>query len=82
MAERAGLSEKRSAAMPATWGHAIEVPDARVRYWLKGLPIDVLSARSERIDTPGADTSTHLPYVENEAFLSLESVAATDNMWL
>ena len=49
---------------------AIEVPDM--------LPTAVMLARiAERMTTPGADTSTHAPWLENEANRSVASVAPT-----
>ena len=49
-----GLSPRKRAATPATWGEAIEVPFQ--------VPVEVsLSLVAEVIDEPGANRSTQLP---------------------
>src|SRR3954451_3060350 len=64
-----------SPARPATWGVAIEVP-LRVPKPLGWQRAQVPLGRVEKMPTPGAAASTQLPKLENEALLSLASVAA------
>ena len=70
----AGVAEvfvaKYSAATPATWGAAIEVP-CHVRNAV-GVPI-----KADVMDVPGAKTSRHRPQLENDARASLGVDAPT-----
>ena len=63
-----GDSDSRSAAAPATWGVAIEVP--------LNTAVEPLSA-FEVMETPGAKRSTQDPVLENHARSSAASTAPT-----
>lgn len=67
-------STSRYAARPATWGHAIEVPEM-VRVAVEE-PTQALVTL-----TPGAKTSTTSPKLEKLARLSLMSVAPIVQTW-
>ena len=58
-----GLNPRISAATPATWGAAIDVPESAT-----GLVKFLASA--EVIEDPGANRSTHSPKFENDERLS------------
>ena len=65
-----GSPESSSAAAPATWGLAIEVPFQ--------VAVDVVERWvAERIPAPGAKMSRQLPKFEKEARASVEVVAPT-----
>ena len=68
-AEAVGLRVKITPATPATCGVAIEVPDS-VKY--------PPPRRVDRTSTPGAAISTSAFAFENDARVSLRSVAATE----
>ena len=65
-----GWADRYSAAAPATWGDAIEVP------LMVFVAVFVLY-QSDVMPTPGALMSTQLPKFEKDANPSLMSVAAT-----
>ena len=68
--EFSGSSERKYAIRPATWGDAIEVPE--ILFVAVRDPIHV-----ERISNPGANTSTHSPWLENQARSSISVEAPT-----
>jgi len=68
--EKFGCFARRSAAAPATCGHAIDVPDL--------VPVDVSeSVVAAVIDDPGAWMSTHDPWLENDDSASVRVVEPT-----
>jgi len=67
---RDGSPESKSAAAPATWGEAIEVPDQEA--------VEVVEVMvEERIPEPGAKMSRQVPKFEKEERESVEVVAPT-----
>jgi len=67
---RLGAQPTISAARPAAWGEAMEVPLA-VAY------VELLPIQAEKTLTPGAASSTLGPVLEKQAAISFESVAPT-----
>src|SRR5574341_586410 len=67
-----GWRSRQSAAVPATWGEAIEVPLSVV---------DPPERRAEVISTPGAKSATHSPVLEKDAPRSLRSEAPVESDW-
>ena len=67
-----GLPARISAAAPATCGAAIEVPLSVAEALSPLMPADWMPS-------PGANRSTHLPLLENDARLSPLVLAATVN---
>jgi hypothetical protein len=68
--EEVGFCCKYRATTPATCGAAIDVPDIDVIAVFEEIPADV-------IDWPGANKSTHVPQLENDARESIKFDAAT-----
>ena len=67
---KAGSDSRMSAAAPATWGAAIDVP-LRVRSAVSPDQVD------DVMPTPGAKMSRQVPQLENDARASAESTAPT-----
>ena len=59
LAEYCGRALRSWAAAPATWGHAIEVPERVAVAVSEETP-------APRMDEPGARMSTHGPWLEKE----------------
>jgi hypothetical protein len=65
-----GFACKYNAAIPATCGDAIEVPDHVAVFVVPPIIADVML-------TPGAKMSRHVPQLENDARASVDDVAPT-----